>query len=472
MTGFPRLLAALILCWGLSFSVSAALPASLMLMQGRTIVWQTEFEKALKKAKTEKRILFVAINMAGERANDEAVRVHYRDSRILSLAKHSVNLFATADRQGASGQRFPGLSWAQANRIEMRVREQFLKIPADTDVVAPQHLFISPQGKILLSVPYQITVGELEWMFAEALSKNDPQFKWTLDGRARAPMRLKYGYQKTTPAGNKAPSKEEVQEVLDDLRKGRVDFWDIADQVGVIIRSDNEDAIKYVKSFIHSRWVRTNSRIDLIEAIGKSSPKPWYVIVDPFVGDKKENVREAAIVAMAALGEKKGLKTLKKQLKKEKDATIEGRCLRAMAKLAPKDKSVISAIKKVLKNTKSSEELRMHAIVAAGLLENRKVVSDVLAMALADPSAKPRSTAAYAIAVRRDKELLENLRAVLEREKNLAVKHWLTSAVKAIEGSNDEAFKDFLKDIVGDSDSRRNRRERERQGGRRERRRR
>ena len=333
----------------------------------------------------------------------------------------------------------------------MKVREQFLKIPEKTDVVAPQHLFVSPEGKVLLSVPYAITVGELEWMFVEAIKKVDPEFKWTLDGRARAPMRLKYGYAVPKAKGEKAPSQEEVAKILEDLKKGKVRFRDMGEKINVILRSDSEEAIKYVQGFIGSRWMQDGRRITMFESIGKNSPRPWYVIVEPFVSyTEDDDVRKAAIVATGQLGEKKCLKTLKKQLKKEKVVALEGQILRAMAKLGPKDRSVMTVIKKALKNPKESEELRTHAVVAAGLLEDRKMVTELLGKALGDPSAKIRSTAAYAIGIRRDKQLLPNVNMVLQNEKDGSVKAWLEAAVKAINGSNEDSFDRFLEDVVGD----------------------
>lgn len=449
MIDVQSLLSGIGLTAGLLLSAAPDLEARSPAPQGRMISWQVDFDKAMETAKAEKRIVFVAINMEGERANDEAVQVHYKDSRLLSLSKFTINLFATADKN-EKRKRFSGLTYDQANKIEIKVREQFLQIPENTDVVSPQHLFISPEGKVLLSVPYAITVGELEWMFVEALKKNDPEFKWTLDGRARAPMRLKYGYAIPKPIGAKAPTKEEVDKILADLRKGKVRFRDMAEKMNIVIRSDSEDAIKYVQGFIGSRWMQDGRRITLFESIGKYSPSPWYVVVEPFLGYEDDDVRKAAIVATGRLGEKKCLKSVKKQFKKEKVAALQGRCLRAMARLGPKDRTVMNAIKKVLKSTKASEELRMNAVVAAGLLEDRKMVTELLGKALGDPSAKIRSTAAYAIGIRRDKVLLPNLNMVLQQEKDQSVKTWIEAAVKAIDGSNEDTFDRFLEDVVGD----------------------
>ena len=110
----------------------------------------------------------------------------------------------------------------------------------------------------------------------------------------------------------------------------------------------------------------------------------------------------------------------------------------------------MNAIKKTLKASKATEELRMHAVVAAGLLEDRKVVSELLGKALGDTSPKIRSTAAYAIGVRRDKVLLPNVNMVLQSEKDGSVKAWMEAAVKAINGGNEDTFDRFLEDVVGD----------------------
>ena len=53
------------------------------------IPWRKTFDEAVEEAKRDGKPIFVAINMDGERANDEAVNVLYRDATIKKLAANT-----------------------------------------------------------------------------------------------------------------------------------------------------------------------------------------------------------------------------------------------------------------------------------------------------------------------------------------------------------------------------------------------
>ena len=69
---------------------AAALPAHLPTPDA-DIVWQTKFDAAFAAAVERDTIVFLAVNMDGERANDTAAKKLYRDKAILPLALESVN---------------------------------------------------------------------------------------------------------------------------------------------------------------------------------------------------------------------------------------------------------------------------------------------------------------------------------------------------------------------------------------------
>ena len=124
------------------------------------IRWAPSLEDALARAEREKRVVFVAINMDGERANREMVRDHYRDATLAKLGAHTVNVFCSL-----SGEpKLPGVTAAVQNRCERQVRARILQVDGEAPIVAPQHLFLAPDGKILAAVPYYLTKGELEWL--------------------------------------------------------------------------------------------------------------------------------------------------------------------------------------------------------------------------------------------------------------------------------------------------------------------
>jgi len=412
------------------------------------IRWQTDFEKAVDKSKTEKKLLFIAVNMEGERANEELLRLHYRDGKISKLSKSCVNLFASANPGGKRGSRVSGLSHDQAAQIEMRVREKFLGIGPDQDVVAPQHLLVSPEGKILLSVSYRITVGELEWMIVTALRKLDPQFEWTLSDRMRAPKRLKMGYEAPKATPPKIPTKQEIELIIKDLRKGRRSFKGNMDQLTTILRSNDKAAIQFVESTLKSRWVRGGRRASILEQIGRMSPKSWHVVIKDYLTSREEDVRDAAIVSSGKLAETKLAPALKKQLGKEADSKIRGHLLRALVACSPKDRSAIKAIEKAMKG--SDVELRMQAIVAASMLEDRKAVIKLMSEALQDVSSQVRSTVAYSIGTRREKSLRGALEMCMESEQDEDAKKWMEAARTCLDGGDGKAFESFLVDVVGD----------------------
>ncbi|MFT6111159.1 MAG: hypothetical protein ACJA2W_004089, partial [Planctomycetota bacterium] len=60
------------------------------------IEWADTFDGALMTAVTEGRVVFIAVNMDGERANERMVKNVYGDKRIVALSERSVNLIASA----------------------------------------------------------------------------------------------------------------------------------------------------------------------------------------------------------------------------------------------------------------------------------------------------------------------------------------------------------------------------------------
>ncbi|MHC4512483.1 MAG: HEAT repeat domain-containing protein [Planctomycetota bacterium] len=131
-------------------------------------------------------------------------------------------------------------------------------------------------------------------------------------------------------------------------------------------------------------------------------------------------MRKAAVIATEQIGEAKSFGKVKTAFKKEKELDIKGRMLRAMARVAPINRQGFSLINKALASHKS-EFVRAHATVAVGLLEDRAVVTQGLSKALQDRDGLVRSVAAYVIAIRQDKEMLQHLQFALKAEREADV---------------------------------------------------
>ncbi|MFQ5505616.1 MAG: HEAT repeat domain-containing protein [Planctomycetota bacterium] len=316
-------------------------------------------------------------------------------------------------------------------------------------IVAPQHIFISPEGEVLSSVPYQITVGELEWMMLHAIRMLDPDFEWKETGRMRAPRRLKMKETEKAEASKKPPSRKEVEAIIKRIKKESFGYYGAIDKLPIIVRHQGKQARNYTKRVLGAFETADSQRCNVLRIIGRNSPRSWWNVLTPFLSHESESVREAAALALRDLGESKSIKSLNRRWKKEKSIPVKGRILEAMAAAGPADWRPRGLLAKVLAGEKN-ESLRVRATLASGMLEDRETVTGNLARALGDPSAKVRASAAYAIAVRRDRELLPHLRQRLEKEPDSSVKHWLEEARKVVEGATLAAFEKFLAEVLGE----------------------
>ena len=160
-------------------ALAAAVLAPLVVAAARPaagIAWAASLADARAAAQASGKVIFIAINMDGEHANDTLAEEVYRDKLIVALAAETVNLVASASAHGKGDcARFPGVTCEQHRDVDIKVRHEVLGLGTGP-VVAPQHVFLGPDGKILLSVPYEVRAGELEWCFHEARRLVDPKY--------------------------------------------------------------------------------------------------------------------------------------------------------------------------------------------------------------------------------------------------------------------------------------------------------
>jgi tetratricopeptide (TPR) repeat protein len=404
--------------------------------------WTASFDEALAAAKADNKVLVLAFNMAGERANDELVADHYKDPTIGRLSACTVNVFCSI----AAEPRVPGVSPAQQQAAEKAARLQVLKIGPGEDVIAPQHVFVGPDGTVLTAVPYRVTKGELEWTWADAIKRVDPSFAWQLSAAARAPARLGFGAAEHGQ-NQKPPTKEQIDEALKQLKKSRGGILRNLQHVDVLMRSDDPEAMQFVQSTLNG--LPAGAVATSLDTIGVISPKAWHAVVTGYLGDRDESVRYAAAAALEHLAEPKAFAPLLKQCRTEKAERVRGRLLRAVASCGPAQKEAVATIEKVLAKEPSAD-LRAHAVLALALIEDRAKVQEKLAEALRDASPKVRATVAFALASRRETELARKLEEAAATEAEPDTKAWLDAAVAVVRGGAGDAFKNFLQRELGE----------------------
>lgn len=421
-------------------AVTAAL--SLAPLAAQSVTWTPSFDTALAAAKARNRVVLLAFNMVGERANDELVADHYHDPTLARLATHTENVFCST----AAAPRVPGVTAAQQQAAEQTARLQVLKIGPGEDVIAPQHVFLGPDGAVLSSVAFRVTKGELEWMWVDAIRRVEPAFVWEFTSGARAPARLSFG---EVRRGQNAPppSKAEVAEALKLLKKSRGGLLRNLDSVQLVMRSDEPEAIAFVDATL--KGIEGGPLKAAIDTIGLVSPPAYHGVVGGYLDARDDELRAAAAGALEHLAAPKAVSALGKQWKVEKVDAVRGRLLRAMAACAPAQKDVAAQIGKVL-DKEPSADVRAHAVLALALLEDKVVVHAGFTKMLRDRSAKVRAAVAFALARRRDAEFAHVLDEAAAREEDAETKAWLEAAAAVVRGGDGKPFDTFLERVLGE----------------------
>jgi len=423
------------------------------------IAWLPSLEKARERASAEKKVVFLAVNMDGERANDRMVEKVYTDKVVLELSTHTLNVIASAAEHAGAEKpcpRFPGITCMDHRRADSAARKELLKADQQGFVVAPQHVFLGPDGKVILSVPYEVSAAELAWCFATALQKAMPDLKLALPPQARMPRRVVLGgvYDPaSSDAGAAPPTHKEVEELIKELRKGSMGK-DAFPMLMRLLLSDDPAAIEFIGQELKGsnqggagqggggaglagRGGGSGSARHrrILHGIGELSPPAYWPLVADFLDNSEIELRSEAAVALEQLGTPDALRELQNQLGKEKDPLVQGRLLRAIASSGPADAKVHSMLLSRLK-TEKKPELRAAAIAALGWLDADPAVASELENLLAKGQESERSCAVGAMAVSRSERWTPVLTKALAETGDEAQKKILQTGIDALRSGN------------------------------------
>lgn len=390
------------------------------------IAWSSEYAAALDAADTDKKVVFIAVNMDHEKANDRAAETLYHAKRIVQLSGSTINLVASNyDHSPKLCKRFGSVSCVEHKRIDIAVRENLLEPDKDGFVVAPQHVFLSPEGSVLLSVPYEVTEPELEWCFVTALRLVDPDFKWDASSEARAPRRLVMNgvYKRGNNLANQVRpvTREEALELIKEVKRG-LDWKEKLDRLRRIMTSEEKEAMDFVKSQLRSsgagggrggrRARGTDRRIPLLRAVGAYGAAKYWEIVEEFARNSEDRIRIEAIVALEQLAAPKSAKFIEKQLKKEKKQTLMKDWYRALGAVSSAGGKAKRTLLKAVKTEKGRVN-RINAIFALGYLVESEDVQKVLFDFVDGEDVELRAVAALALGMTRNLEHKSHLEARL-----------------------------------------------------------
>jgi len=439
------------------------------------IAWTSGFEKTLERAAAEKKVVFLAVNMDGERANDRMAQKVYRDKAVVELSARTLNLIASAAEHATMDKdcpRFPGLRCQDHRRVDSAARKDVLKSDAQGLVLAPQHVFLGSDGQVLLSVPYEITADELAWCFVTALAKTDPTTAPAMPTSARSPQRLVLGAT-YDPSGDEAggslvpPTKKEVEAIIKRLEKG-LQTAERMTELRRLILSDEPDAIEFIERELKSggfggglggglgggggkgggglggRGGGGGARQKLLlRAMGTFSPPPYWAVVAEFLDDSDEDLRREATVALEQLGAREAVPALTKALAQEKEPGHQKDLVRALGACGAADAKVRAVLIQRAKKDKQTL-VRQNAVLAMAWSANDADVKAFLRTALESGDDLEREAAALAVGMSRDAAWTRVLEIAATQAKDPNAKAVVEAAKQVLGGAPIAGLRDHV----------------------------
>ncbi|MFT7670123.1 MAG: hypothetical protein ACI8X5_002830 [Planctomycetota bacterium] len=434
------------------------------------ITWQKDLRAAQAEAKTSKSVVFIAVNMDGERANDRLAQEVYKDKTLLLLAERTINLIASNDTHASADKicpRFGTLTCENHRHVDADVRAEVLAPAKGGFVVAPQHVFLGPGGEVLLSVPYEVKAEELEWCFVSALRSVNPDIDLELSSEARPPRRLLIGKVHSFDAkvAELPLTREGALELVKELKKGMLRGNDLKRGLRRLAMADEPEARDYILSVLRTTPGRAgggggrggggrggskeDKRPEFLHWIGVNSPVSYWEVCIEFIDDSDAPLRAQGIVAVEQLGAKESLKPLLARLRKEKDEAYTKNLLRAIGTCGANDKN---ARKALLKQGESSRSplLRVNAILALGWLSSHEETQEFLRVCLEHEALDVQRAALLAIAISRDVAWVEELQEHIEKMQPGAPKNTAELALTVLKSGDLWELKETLKEVASD----------------------
>jgi hypothetical protein len=440
---------------------------------GGDLEWESDFAEANGRAFREQRVVFVAVHSDDE-ARSRAFWKHvYKDKRVRALAEDTVNLLACLDigwNKRCPCAKSGGLDHDSAKFVEAALREELLGANAEGVIASPQHLWLDPNGAVLLCVPYELSADELSWCFAEAArlaGRPQPEV-----AGGRAPLRLLYG-QTYAPRDRddygRGLRPEELEQVLAELkssgagrgkRGGGGGAGRFRSRVGSMFQvafTDEEDARDFITVELSSGWATFNGGDLLAEALqvlGALVPGNSWTIFEHSAGHRDALLRNQAAVALEQLRAPRALKLIKTALKHEKDAGVLKNWVRALGASGRADKGARRQLLQLSQNR--ADVLRRNALFALGWLAPDGDVSERLVEALGASDAPDARAAACAMALSREQSYMPALESRLAGEGlDDDLRGTLESALTVLKGADLAGIESAVRDVCRDTIPRR-----------------
>ena len=234
-----------------------------------------------------------------------------------------------------------------------------------------------------------------------------------------------------------APSAAEVADALKELKKSRR-AGDRNKHLTVVLRSDSSDGRRYVSNMLRGAF--DGQKRNVIKMMGENSPSSWWEVAVEHLDSRDDDVRTAVAEALTRLAELKATRSVRARLQREKVDSVRGALVLALAASGPGDAAVIAELDKLSESDKTTEVVRLHAVLGAGKINDDEVALRIVRRALGDASAKVRAAAATASAAKKLTKAVPDLRTAAELETDADTKRFLQAATRAVETGDTRQF--------------------------------
>lgn len=423
--------------------------------QGK-IAWTPDAKQAVVDAAEQKRVLFLSIGHLGEERSEAIRKSAFANKAVIAQAAETINIPAWTWALGDE-KKLPEFGEAEpfdhsANLA--KATSEWLK-PNSLDTIAvPQHVWMTADGEILVSCPWEISAEEMSWCFDEALRRAGAETRPAMDEGAHPPRRLLLGLVHEISSDDdlgRGLSSKELKPIMEELKKGFVSMRNTEDLIRIMFSKD-EDGVEFMEQQLGLWDFGGGAMGGIIDGtyglIGMISPVEYLELLETQIEASRDSLRANVAVAYEQIGSPEGLSAVKKALKKEKSDFVRAEWVRALGACARGDKSTAKALIKLAEKDKDPR-VQLNAVIALGHVLPQADAREFLLELTKKPGGDMRQAAVLALALGREFSArgdLVNLRSGSPSDALLAA---VDQAVAVLDGANLFELEDLIRAIDG-----------------------
>lgn len=410
---------------------------------GSKIQWSAEIDRALERAEKEQRVVMVALGEAQEGRTANHVEDVYTDKLAAKAAAATINVpaWSFGEDEVKKLPRMKGVEPRNHRNNLATVLERWVTPNATGVIALPHHLWIGPDGALLLSCPWEISAEELAWCSDEALRRAGVEDRPELPPDAHAPRRLLVGEAFRVLDEDelgRGLKQAELDEKLGALNKRFIGMGDRGDVIQIMFTAEPAASDFLVKQIglWDGGWGGGGSGAIVdgtVELLGTISPANFIEVLAETARNPRASRRARTAVALEQIGSREGLSIAKKGWKSEKDEGARAEWIRALAACGRTDKgSIRTVIKAAAKD--DNPLVRRSALIALGYTLPNEGAMEALQEALGGPLAEERDAAVLALALGRAREQKALVQRVLDSDLEDRSRRTAEAAMGVLEG--------------------------------------